>query len=92
LAKEAIRTVYGARRRSDCYRLMDLYRTRMGLMRRLLALLPLMGLSVALFGLALYVFFLLRSMLLQDMRLHHLAIACLSLTQLALSFCVCLLR
>jgi len=61
-------------------------------MGRLFTLLPLMELSVALLGLALYVLFLLCGVLLQDMRLHYLALACFSLAQLPLPFRIRLLR
>lgn len=88
LPQKPVRTVYCARRGGHCYRLVDLYGSRVALMGRLLfALLSLVVFAVALLSLALDMLFLLRGMLLQDMRLHHLA-----LTQLTLAVGTCLLR
>jgi hypothetical protein len=62
------------------------------LVRRLLALLPLMELSITLLRLSLGVLFLLGGSLLQQMRLHNLTLAGISLSHLALSLSICLLR
>jgi hypothetical protein len=76
--------MYGACGWSYCNRLVDLYRSWMTLMRSLLALLPLMELSVALLRLTFYVFLLLLRSLLKQMRPHNVT--------LPLSLSVCLLR
>jgi hypothetical protein len=86
LAKETVRAVYCARRRGHCNGLVDLYRSRVALMRGLVVLLALVKLPVALFGFALHIIPLLCGML-QELRLHDFP-----LTHFALPVSIRLLR
>jgi hypothetical protein len=74
LAKETVRAVYCARRGGHCNGLVDLDRSRVALMRRLVVLLALVKLPVALFGFALHIIPLLCGVL-QKLRLHDFPLA-----------------
>jgi hypothetical protein len=84
--------MYCARRGSDSHWLVNLNWSSVILVRRLFTLLPLVVFPIALLGLALDVLFLLLcGVLLYQMRFHHLAVPNLSLAQISLPFCICLL-